>query len=199
MADIEQLGEYAREIFENAIEQAKIDFEEAMFGGRLSSVIESIEMLNAKQEEILTTTNKIYETNKLIRNVEKDIEATTNNRAKQAYAEFQNKVKQKQEQNELTKFELDLLTAEYEITKAQIALEEAQNAKDTVRLTRDAEGNYGYVYTANEDKVNDAEQALEDATNNYYNTALEGAQKYQDQIYQHIEEWEEKVTEVMMD
>lgn len=199
MADIEQLGEYAREIFENSIEQAMKDFEDEMFGRPLNSIIESIEMMNSRQEELLTTTNKIYETNKLIRNVEKDIEATTNNRAKQAFAEFQNKVKQKQEQNELTKFELDLLTAEYEMTKAQIALEEAQNAKDTVRLTRDAEGNYGYVYTANEDKVADAEQALDDATNNYYNTALEGAQKYQDQIYQHIQEWEEKVKEVYLD
>ena len=47
MANIEQLGEYAREIFENSIEQAMIDFEEAMFGGTLSSVIESIDMLNA--------------------------------------------------------------------------------------------------------------------------------------------------------
>ena len=199
MADIEQLGEYAREVFENSIEQAIKEFEDEMFGRPLNSIIESIEMMNSRQEELLTTTNKIYETNKLIRNVEKDIEATTNNRAKQAYLEFQNKVKQKQEQNELTKFELDLLTAEYEMTKAQIALEEAQNAKDTVRLTRDAEGNYGYVYTANEDKVTDAEQALDDATNNYYNTALEGAQKYQDQIYQHIQEWEEKVKEVYLD
>lgn len=199
MADIEQLGEYAREIFENSIEQAMKDFEDEMFGRPLNSIIESIEMMNSRQEELLTTTNKIYETNKLIRSIEKDIEATTNNRAKQAFAEFQNKVKQKQEQNELTKFELDLLTAEYEMTKAQIALEEAQNAKDTVRLTRDAEGNYGYVYTANEDKVADAEQALDDATNNYYNTALEGAQKYQDQIYQHIQEWEEKVKEVYLD
>lgn len=199
MADIEQLGEYAREIFENSIEQAMKDFEDEIFGRPLNSIIESIEMMNSRQEELLTTTNKIYETNKLIRNVEKDIEATTNNRAKQAFVEFQNKVKQKQEQNELTKFELDLLNAEYEITKAQIALEEAQDAKDMVRLTRDAEGNYGYVYTANEDKVSDAEQALEDATNNYYNTALEGAQKYQDQIYQHIQEWEEKTAEVIRD
>ena len=199
MADIEQLGEYASEIFENSIEQAMKDFEDEMFGRPLNSIIESIEMMNSRQEELLTTTNKIYETNKLIRNVEKDIETTTNNRAKQAFVEFQNKVKQKQEQNELTKFELDLLNAEYEITKAQIALEEAQDAKDMVRLTRDAEGNYGYVYTANEDKVSDAEQALEDATNNYYNTALEGAQKYQDQIYQHIQEWEEKTAEVIRD
>ena len=199
MADIEQLGEYAREIFENSIEQAVIDFEKAMFGRSLNTVIESIEMLNAKQEELLTTTNKIYETNKMLRNIEKDIEATTNNRAKQALAEFQNKVKQKQEQNELTQFELDLLTAEYEITKAQIALEEAQNAKNQVRLTRDSEGNYGYVYTANQDKISEAEQALDDATNNYYNTALEGAEKYQDQIYSHIQEWEEKVKEVYLD
>ena len=199
MSDIEQLGEYAREIFENSIEQAVLDFEDKMFGRPLNSIIEGIEMMNSRQEELLTTTNKIYETNKLIRNVEKDIEATSNLRAKQALAEFQNKIKQKQEQNELTKFELDLLTAEYEITKAQIALEEAQNAKDTVRLTRDAEGNFGYVYTANEDKVADAEQALDDATNNYYNTAMEGAQKYQDQIYQHIEECEEKVKEVYLD
>ena len=29
-----------------------------------------------------------------------------------------------------------------------MALEEAKEAKSTVRLTRDAEGNYGYVYTA---------------------------------------------------
>jgi hypothetical protein len=53
-----------------------------VFGGKLSGVIESIEMMNARQEELLTTTNKMYETNKLIRNVEKDIEATSNVRAK---------------------------------------------------------------------------------------------------------------------
>jgi hypothetical protein len=31
---------------------------------------------------------------------------------------------------------------------AEIALEDAQNAKSTVRLTQDSEGNFGYVYTA---------------------------------------------------
>ncbi|MGM9964985.1 MAG: hypothetical protein ACI4W0_01135 [Bacilli bacterium] len=40
--------------------------------------------------------------------------------------------------------------------KAQIALEESQNAKSTVRLTRDNEGNYGYVYVANEEKIEEA-------------------------------------------
>jgi hypothetical protein len=31
---------------------------------------------------------------------------------------------------------------------AEIALEEAQNAKSQVRMTRDSEGNMGYVFTA---------------------------------------------------
>jgi hypothetical protein len=31
---------------------------------------------------------------------------------------------------------------------AEIALKDAQDAKTTVRLKRDAEGNVGYVYTA---------------------------------------------------
>lgn len=196
---IQKLGEYAKEIFENAIEEAAQSFEENLFGRPLNSIIESIDLLNSKQEELLTTTNKIYETNKLIRTVEKDMDATSNKRAKQVYQEFINKAKQKQEQNELTQFELDLLNAEYEITKAQIALEEAQNAKDTVRLTRDSEGNFGYVYTANENKVSDAQQSLEDAQNNYYNIALDGLQKYQDQYYQHIQEWEDKLKEVVSD
>jgi hypothetical protein len=35
-------------------------------------------------------------------------------------------------------------------------LEDAKNAKSTVRLTRDNEGNFGYVYTANQDAIDEA-------------------------------------------
>jgi hypothetical protein len=40
---------------------------------------------------------------------------------------------------------------------AEIALEEAQNAKSTVRLQRDSEGNFGYVYTADQKAIDEAE------------------------------------------
>jgi len=43
---------------------------------------------------------------------------------------------------------LDIAKARYEVLLAEIALEDARNAKSTVRLQRDNEGNYGYVYTA---------------------------------------------------
>jgi hypothetical protein len=45
---------------------------------------------------------------------------------------------------------------------AEIAMEEAQNAKSQVRLTRDSEGNYSYTYTADEDAMAESQQSYED-------------------------------------
>jgi hypothetical protein len=70
---------------------------------------------------------------------------------------FQSEITALQKKNKLSQTELDIAQAEYEVLLAQIALEEAQNAKATVRLQRDSEGNYGYVYTADTSKVADAE------------------------------------------
>ena len=44
-----------------------------------------------------------------------------------------------------------------------MALEDARDAKTVVRLKRDNEGNLGYVYTADQDKLAEAQQELEDA------------------------------------
>ncbi|MBO7210920.1 MAG: hypothetical protein J6V44_07910 [Methanobrevibacter sp.] len=48
----------------------------------------------------------------------------------------------------MSRYDLEHLQKKYELELAKIALEEAQNAKSTVRLTKDSEGNFGYVYTA---------------------------------------------------
>jgi hypothetical protein len=57
----------------------------------------------------------------------------------------------------LSKLDLDLAKARYDVLLAEIALEEAQNAKSTVRLQRDSEGNFGYVYTSDTDAIISAE------------------------------------------
>jgi hypothetical protein len=62
-----------------------------------------------------------------------------------------------QQNTQLSQYELDLQQAKYDLLLAEIELEEAQNAKSVVRLRRDSEGNMGYVYTADENKVSDAE------------------------------------------
>jgi hypothetical protein len=57
----------------------------------------------------------------------------------------------------MTKYDLEYLQKKYDLKVAEIALEEAQNAKSQVKLTRDSQGNFGYVYTADENKIADAE------------------------------------------
>jgi hypothetical protein len=61
---------------------------------------------------------------------------------------------------------------------AEIALQDAQNAKSTVRLSRTADGGFGYIYTADESKIGEAQQQYEDAENALYNTRLEAANSY---------------------
>jgi hypothetical protein len=48
----------------------------------------------------------------------------------------------------MSQYDLDYLKKRYELKKAELSIEEAQNAMSTVRLRRDDEGNWGYVYTA---------------------------------------------------
>jgi hypothetical protein len=58
---------------------------------------------------------------------------------------------------EMSEYDLEYLRKKYELRVAEIALEEAQNAKSQVRMQRDAEGNWGYVYTADEAKIDSAQ------------------------------------------
>lgn len=67
----------------------------------------------------------------------------------------------------VTQNDVDLLKAKFELQKAQDAYEEAQNAKNTMRLARDASGNWNYVYSQDQSQSEDAAQALADAQYNY--------------------------------
>jgi len=69
--------------------------------------------------------------------------------AKTKLRDLQEEINNLQESNtEMTQYEVDELRARYELRLAEIALEEAQNAKSQVRMRRDSEGNWSYVYTA---------------------------------------------------
>lgn len=156
----------------------------AMVSGGLDEILQRMSLTSTRQDEYLTSTNKIYETNKMLRNLQKDMSAIDNKTAKSKYLAFTNEIKQLQNKDELSNLELTIAQKKYDLLKAQIALEESQNAKQTIRLMRDNEGNYGYIYTANQEAVTEAEQALEDAQNALYNTELEAANNYGQKIVQ---------------
>ena len=176
LSKTEEYAELLNSIYENAIKKIGKAFEDAATKDLgWESLLNSMDRVAAYQDLILTRTNQVYETNKLMNQLSQDIDKTTNTAAKTKLNNFKQEIQDMQNLNVMSKFDLDVAKARYEILKAQIALEDAQNAKSTVRLQRDNEGNYGYVYTADQNDIDNAKQALEDKQNDLYNLTLEKA------------------------
>ena len=195
LEDAQAWAEALKSLLETELEELGENLEKALAGdfGSLDYMMTSMERANSLQEEYLTTTNKIYETNKLMRSAQQEIDKTSNTVAKRRMAQFIEETQQMQNQNKLSQYELEIQQAKYDLLLAEIALEEAQAAKSTVRLQRDSEGNFGYVYTADQNEVDKAQQELEDAQNALYNIGLEGANKYAEQYAQTIQEMNDEI------
>ena len=185
-----------KEVIENSLAKSADALEKSLSGIGFESLMDEYDKLNTRQEEFLTKTNQIYETNKLMRTANAAADKTENSVAKQKLKNFVEETKNLQNTTKLSKYELELQQAKYDLLVAELALEEAQNAKSTVRLTRDSEGNFGYVYTADSDKIADAQQKYEDAENALYNKSLEGQQTYTEKYLQATQSMYEELTEL---
>ena len=195
----EEWAEAMRAVIENQMAKAADAMEKALTGGKsFEEVLTSMERRSSLQEEYLTTTNKIYETNKLMNKVQQDIDKSTNTAAKRRLSDFVKETKKLQEKTQLSEYELKIQQAKYDLLLAEIALEEAQNAKSTVRLQRDSEGNFGYVYTADSEAVSNAEQNLADKQNALYNIGLQGANEYMQKYAETMQEAQDAITELTM-
>lgn len=135
---------------------------DALYEG-LEWAIDKYGDLTDLSELYLTDTRKIYELNKLNRNIQTDINKLDSIVAKTKLRDLMKDINGYYADNvKMSEYELKNLQAQYELRLAEIALEDARNAKSEVRLTRDNEGRWGYMYTANTEEVDKAEQELED-------------------------------------
>lgn len=193
----EEWTEAMKAVIENNMAKIADTLEKTLTGGTsFDTLMDEFDKLNTRQEEYLTKTNQIYETNKLMRTASKALDETDNKVAKQKLKNFIDETKSLQENTKLSQYELEIQQAKYDLLLAEIALEEAQNAKTTVRLSRDNEGNFGYVYTADQDAIDDAQQAYEDADNRLYNLSLEGQQEFTEKYIQATQEMYNQLTEL---
>lgn len=74
--------------------------------------------------------------------------------------QMQEQLKQLQDQATVSEYDVKLANAKLEILQKQIALEDAQRNKNQMQLRRDTQGNYRYVYRANQDNVKAAQDEL---------------------------------------
>lgn len=99
----------------------------------------------------------------------------------------------------LSEYDVSYAQAQLEILKQQIALEEAQANKSQMKLRRDSQGNYNYVYTANEDNVKSAQDGLLDARNNAYNLSKDQMKQTQEDSFSAFQQAKQLLLDIWSD
>lgn len=157
--------EAAAESFSYSTEMAASAFEEAMSGvyGTFETLQSAFSQLSDENERYMQSYQQIYELSKLNRDINNSIDDTDSIKGKAALRELQEEINALQESGtEMTEYDLEYMRKRYELRLAEIALEDAQNAKSQVRMRRDSEGNWGYVYAADQDNIDKTRQDFED-------------------------------------
>jgi hypothetical protein len=145
--------------FESAMTRAVEAFNDAIYEhGGLSGLSEDYSLMREQSDLMAQDYDKIYQLSKLNRNINKTLNDTNIIAGKQKMKSLQQEINELQASGvELSKYDLDYMQAKYELRLAEIELENAKNAKDTVRLSKDSEGNWSYIYTSSTDKVDEAQ------------------------------------------
>ena len=204
------------EQFEAAVQTAVDAFNEAVYQlGGIEALSSEFDRQKEMADMYLDDYQKIYELSKLNRDVNNSIDDTDSLAGKQKLKKLLGEINKLQAEGvKMSEYDLEYLQAEYDLRMAEIALEEAQRAKDVVRLQRDNEGNWSYVYTQNTEAVDEAQQKYEDAlyamqdlSSNYIDEIsaqlIETSQEMQEALaairiedYASIEEYYEEVERV---
>lgn len=153
------------DIYAETLESVVDNFSDSLAGafGSLDELEEEFSRKKEIQDLYLDDYRQIYELSKLTRDINKSIDDTDNIKSKQALKSLMKDIEQMQENGvKLSEYDLENLQRQYELELAKQQLKESQEAKSEVRMTRDSEGNYGYVYTADSNAVAEAEQNYED-------------------------------------
>lgn len=200
LSSAQKAMELTQEMYLQQIEKAAYEFGKAAANGTsLDLLQDKYDHYIEENERYFDKVNEAYQTSSWYNKLQADIDKTTNSAHKERLKVLQKEIDQRRENNKLSQYDLDILNAKYEVMQAQMALEDAQNAKNKIQLTRDSQGNWNYQYTADQDQIAEAQQNLLDAENEWYNTAKQQVTDVTGEIMSTWQECQDKVKEIYSD
>lgn len=190
----QQAMEAAKSIYSNALDEIFYEFEQKMSKGMGYDLLQS-KYTRTKEEDdrFLDGVNRFVETQTLNNKLQQSINAATSDYAKSTLKALEEEFAQRQSNTDLSEYDLKIMEAKYNMTLKQIALEEAQNAKSKVRLVRGANGNYNYLFTADNNDINQKQQEYLKAMQDYYNIAKQQTENITGEI---VSLWKDMSSEI---
>lgn len=194
--------EALRDMFTTEIEEAVYDFNKALAGVNyvnLDLLQSSYDNYTEEDERYFDKVNEAYQVAAWYNKLQADIDDSTNTIYKNRLKALQEEIDLRREGGTLSQYDLDILNAKYQLLQAEMALEDARNAKNEIRLVRDRQGNWNYQYTANADAIADAEAEVLDAQNDWYNIAKDQTESTAGEIVAMWKECTEEIQQLYTD
>ena len=188
--------------YTNAVDKIFLVFENNITNGKgLDNIAEEWQLIGKQADQYLDKVNSMYEIDKLENAYKDAIDDNDGNiKAQQSLNNLMNEqLKYLKDKDKLTQYDVDRANALLQIEIKRLALEQARQSKTKLRLRRDAQGNYTYQYTADQDATRQAQQELADAQNSLYNLTKQAYKNNLDDYYDTTEEMNEKIRDVYKD
>lgn len=200
LSSAQEAMETAQDMYLQQIEKAVYEFGQAVSNGvGLDLLQDKYDHYIEQNERYFDKVNEAYQVSAWYNKLQQDIDNTTNSAHKERLKALQEEINQRREGNKLSQYDLDILNAKYQVLQAQMALEDAQNAKDQIELVRDSQGNWNYQFTANQDDIAKAQQNLLDAENDWYNIAKQQVTDVTGEIVSTWKECQDKIKDIYSD
>ena len=190
--------ELIAESYEIAKQKLTKDMDLAATGGKgLNYLAQEWELLNDNADMYLDAVNSAYEISQLESKVLDAIDNTDSVYAQEKLNKLMDaELGKLREKEKITKYDIERANKLLDIELQKIALEEAQASKTQMRLRRDSQGNYTYQYVSDQDKVREAQEALEQAQNELYNMDKDAYKNNLDEIQSAYQDYIDEVNDL---
>lgn len=192
---ISEAAQIMKENLEKEFDMLTAEFEEGL-NGMFSTLDDAIEMFDQKAELrdwYLDPVETKYEFDSLLAKIDDAMEDTTDVETLQKLADYREKILEWQQSGkDITQEQFDIENKRFELLKMEADFEDSRASKNTMRLHRDASGNYTYVYSDDETKQEDKTQQMRDLQNEIYKAekaALRAADSMYFQTYKQLTEY----------
>ena len=184
--------------YKNTIASILRELELSLTGGSLFEDVKTEwERIQEQSDKYFDNVERIYEISNLANKYQKSIAETSNLANQQKLQElYEKEMEYLENKKNLTEYDIQAADAKYQLALRQIALEEAQQNKSTMKLTRGADGNWSYQYVADEGDIASKQQELLQASQEYYQITKDGYEQNLSDMLDAQETYYEMVQEI---
>lgn len=173
--DITQISQTYWDQYTSYVQESTDKMEKAMWGVATEDMETNWDRAQEKASMFLDNVQKTYKIQDLVAKMDKEINNSKNLQNQQKLQKLrEQELKDLRAKQKITQTDLDLAEARFELTLKEIALRDAENNKNSMKLVRDANGDWTYQYVANMDNINEKQQDYNSALNDYYEKSKEG-------------------------